>query len=1040
MRNSNVMLPKSAPFTGFISHLRSLALTTLFISILSAPANSQPEVATGIVEGRVSSQLSGHYLANARIMVDGGSQAVTTDANGNYRLTGVTAGSQRITAHYVGLASVTGDVEVVPGRSTLLDFSMGRTSGQTSTREGEIVVMEEFQVIADREESAIMRALNEQRQSPNIKNVVAFDEFPTPGDDNIGDYMRFIPGLSVVYSGRAAIDASIRGMPSDTSSITIDGLALAGAGFSGSRTVSLVAVPTANISTIEVTKVPTPDMPAHGLGGSINVTTKSGFERTKPLFTYDLHTAFDPGLSISKRTIPDASIKGKAVRPSFSLGYVHPVNNSLSFSLNASQKNTYSEPVTAVPGWSIVEELMSSAALAFGYQSVTVNTGRVGLDWKLGSKHVFGASYSYREREANQGTPTFSVTFGGGRTGDPNSTQGAPTGVGTLGQAGTWENLITDTRHADFKYRYMGDTWQTNLTASHSISSTSFVPQERLGYFGGSQSITIPNLVLSGSGFDGTAKRPSDVFGSLTAHDRSGSPVNFGDSSMYTINTVSARDWRNEVEKGQLRIDMRRDYLNAVPFTIRIGLAYSTENQEVADGSKTYTFRPGTSIEERRVSNYDVVDPSFVTPNVFGQSMQWVSKRKLYDLYQANPTWFVANEVLAHRTRVNASKELEEKITAAYLRVDTRLFQDRLWLAGGVRYERTANYGEGPLVDPMAQYVRNPDGSLATTSTGALIFITPDALEREKLIYTERGVTQKTSFDDFFPSLNATYNLTQDLLLRAGYARTIGRPNLAFIIPGISYSNRTATSTSQTITVVNSRLQPWTADNFDISLESYLFKGGFGSIGVFQKDIAGFFLATSQPGTPELLTQYGIFPVEGDDLAYTIVTRSNGGDARVRGLELSYRQNLTFLPEWAQGVQVFVNYTRSQLAGSTTADFTGFNPETLSWGANLTRSRFVVKFSATEQGETKRNAVAPIANFRPVGLHQYQGRIKRYVLSAEYRINKNLSIYANWSDLNDRDGYVITQRIYNDDTPQELRTSNAAAWGQALAVGIKGSF
>lgn len=963
-----------------------------------------------------------------------------TDANGNFRLAGVPLGLQQVTASYVGLARASSSVRVAADSATQLIFELERAGAQSPDQSTEVTVLEKYEVIEDREESAIMRALNQQRQSANIKNVVAYDEFPTPGDDNIGDYMRFIPGLSVVYSGRAATDASIRGLPSDTSSITVDGLQLSGAGTGSSRAVSLLSVPTANLATIEVTKVPTPDMPAHGLGGSINITTKSGFERSKPLFTYDVHTAFDPDLSMSDRGVPDSSINGEAIRPSFSLGYVYPVNKSLSVTVNASQKNTYSEPATAVAGWNLVQQYMSSASLAYGFQSVTVNTARLGVDWKLGGKHIFGASYSYRERDAEQGTPTFSATFGAGATGNATSTQGAATGVGTLSQAGTWEELLTDTGHADFKYRYLGDEWQVDLGASLSASETAFVPQEELGYFGGSQSITIPNLVLRVDGIDGLADSPAALLGRLTATDRSGRPVSFGDPGLYSINTVSARDWSNQVDKAQMRIDLRRDIRAAIPLSVRLGWAYSVEEQEVADLSKTYAFRPGSTVAARQAANYDVVDPTFVTSDVFGQSMQWVNKRKLYDLYRTNPAWFVADEALAHRTKVNASKALEEKITAGYLRLDTRLFNTRLWLAAGVRYEQTKDYGEGPLVNPMAQYLRNADGSLATTPSGALIPITTDPLTRDRLIYTERGIRQETTYDGFFPSLNATFGITNNLLLRGGYARTIGRPNLPYIIPGVSYSTRTAASTTQVITVVNNRLKPWTADNFDVALESYLFKGGFGSIGVFQKDISDFFLVSSQNGTPELLEQYGVFPVEGDDLTYTIVTRANGGDARIRGVELSYRQNLTFLPDWARGFQVFVNYTHSQLSGSTTADFTGFNPETLSWGVNLTRKRFVFKFNATEQGETKRTAVAPTTNFYPAGVYQYQGATERYVLSAEFSVTKHLSLYANWSDFNDPDGYVDSQRRFGEGTPEEFRNYRIATWGQSLAIGVKGRF
>jgi iron complex outermembrane receptor protein len=249
----------------------------------------------------------------------------------------------------------------------------------------------------------------------------------------------------------------------------------------------------------------------------------------------------------------------------------------------------------------------------------------------------------------------------------------------------------------------------------------------------------------------------------------------------------------------------------------------------------------------------------------------------------------------------------------------------------------------------------------------------------------------------------------------------------------------TPTSTVQSITVVNSRLKPWTADNFDLSLESYMFKNGFGSIGVFQKDISNFFVVTSQEGTPEMLALYGVFPAAGDLLDYVINTRGNGGDATVKGLEFSYRQNLTFLPDWARGVQVFANYTRSRLGGENAADFTGFNPETLSWGVTLTRPRYAIKFTSTEQDETRRNALAT-STLNPPGTYQWQGELKRYVLSAEFSVTRNVSLYGSLSDFNEPDGLLDVQKVYAEGTPPNLRNQRVATRGQALVLGIKGSF
>ncbi|TSC56715.1 MAG: hypothetical protein Greene041679_495, partial [Parcubacteria group bacterium Greene0416_79] len=55
---------------------------------------------------------------------------------------------------------------------------------------------------------------------------------------------------------------------------------------------------------------------------------------------------------------------------------------------------------------------------------------------------------------------------------------------------------------------------------------------------------------------------------------------------------------------------------------------------------------------------------------------------------------------------------------------------------------------------------------------------------RTKLRYVYRGARASKTYQDCYPSLNATFNLTDNFLLRAAYARTLGRPDLGEIIPG----------------------------------------------------------------------------------------------------------------------------------------------------------------------------------------------------------------------------------------------------------------
>ena len=1000
------------------------------LSLSAQPAD------TGTIEGRVLSSGSGAYLANVRITVEGTNRETTTDTTGAYRLTGVPAGTARVGASYLGLDPRTETIAVQSGRTVELNLALTR---------GGVVALNKFEVLESREQDAQSLALNQQRQSPNIKNVVARDEYPAGSDDNVADFIRFIPGISVIYGGRAGLEASVRGMPADTSGISVDGAELSGAFTGNTRAVSLLGVPTTNISTIEVTKVPTPDMPAQGLGGSINITTRSGFERSKAQLKYNVFTSFDPqyGFKVKKRVAQHHSMQSASVRPSFELSYLLPVNKSFSLSLAGANKlNYHTNPGDTTAQWNLIGGYLGSAVLRnTQVQLITVRSGLLGADWKLGDKNIFKASLSYRSRDADQGNNGLNVNYGAGATGDATFTQGAATGVGLVGQVPSWQNVFNSTTHALLKYTHLGDAWRIDVSGSYSFSDFAFMPDYEIGYFG-SASITIPNLVIRGEGHNGAATRANDLGPDrVTIRDRAGNAVSPQDGRMYSINSATSSESGKEVGKAHFRLDLRREVRTAIPFTVQVGGAVLQEEQKLWDWERTFAFRPGTSVADRMAGHYDLIDTRFsdAADPLLGGQVQWVSPAKLFELSRSRPDYFVLNEAAAHQLRVNASKKLQETISAGYVRADTRLMNNRLWLVGGVRYERTDDEGWGPKVDPTAHFARTASGSLARDAAGRFIPVTTDAPTIARLQYTERGQYQKSDYDDFFPSLNGTYNIKDDLVLRAGFARTIGRPNLPFIIPGATYSTLTETSTRQVITVINSRLRPWSAYNYDVSLESYLIRDGFGSIGVFQKDISGFFTVQNFAGTPELLDQYGLVATGGEAIEYDIVTRGNGGEARVRGFEFTYRQSLTFLPHWARGAQVFVNYTRSRLGGSTTADFTGFNPQTLSWGINFTRPRYSVKFSSQEGKETKRAPVAASATL-PAGTFQWQGALKRYTLSVEYSVSPRLVLYASLADFNTPGGYVITQKRYAENTPENLRALRITEWGQNAIIGIKGEF
>lgn len=1018
-------------------------LALLFPFVLFA----QP--ALGVVEGRVFNAATGNSLVNARVTVEGTTREAATDESGSYRLTGVPAGAARLSVSYVGMRAQSAAVNVPAGGTVQREFELtltGNAAPSAKPAGGEMVKLDAFSVVADREMSAQAVAMNEQRNAPNLKNVVALDEFGDRGNENIGEFLLFLPGVSIATSGSEPTTVSLRGFPGANSGLTLDGGEMATSFGGNSRALDLREMPMNNVSRVEVTKVPTPDMSASGLGGSINLISRNGFEVKKPRLLLNAYTQFHSrnGLTFDggpRNHVSDNS--PRFIQPSFDFSYLHPLNRNVAVTVGGSRTwrfkpmETGTDQTDESPAWDLVRLVQTSSQWNSLAQTFRTLQGSVGIDWRISSTDSISATVNYRDYGLYITRSVLGFNYGAGATGGPTFTQGAATAVGVVTMNGSGENvdITTQTKHYTLKYRHRGDFWRWDLNGAFSGSASDRLDIDS-GFFNLAPA-TLTGVVLRGDDIPSSGGTIPTRYSAT----RAGAAVDVSDGRNYTLGnpTTAQPDWNTH--KTNLRVDLVREFLGSIPVTLKVGGAVDTYTSDQRRYSKTWTFRPNgsTAAADRLASRFDVFDEAFNndSPTVFGKKVGWISGEKMYQLYQKNPSWFVLDDAQVHQDFVNNSRELRETISAGYIRTDVRLFKNRLWLVGGVRFERTDDTGAGPLNDINAQFQQNANGTLVDGNPALAgiqrVPLSTDPLVLRKLRFQERAARSERDYSGYYPSLNASFNLTESLVLRAAFAKTLGRPNINFIIPGTTITEPDITN--PTITVNNVGLKPWTATSYDLSLESYQIKDGFGSIGIFQKNIKDFFGAIRTRATPELLAEFGL---ESDPslLSYEIATRTNAGDAKIDGLELSYRQSLTFLPKWARGFQVFVNFTKLKLSGTNTADFSGYNPESFSGGVNFVRARFSLKTTISYLGDTRTGAVAASATV-PADTFNYQAKRTRIGVNAAYSLSRRYSLYASVVDWG---GFVQDLQRYAPGTPDYAKPTRWQELGFYTNVGIRGTF
>ncbi len=409
----------------------------------------------------------------------------------------------------------------------------------------------------------------------------------------------------------------------------------------------------------------------------------------------------------------------------------------------------------------------------------------------------------------------------------------------------------------------------------------------------------------------------------------------------------------------------------------------------------------------------------------------------MYQLYKDHPEYFVLNEPGAHTDSVNGSKKLIETVSAAYVRGDLKLFENRLWLVSGVRFERTDDEGRGPLNDVRAVYQKDGAGNLLRDAAGRLIPITTDPLARAKLQYTERGAYSKKNYQGFYPSINSSWSFTPDIVARAAYAKTIGRPDIGFIIPGASVPDPDSATQNRVISATNTGLKPWSADNYDLTLEAYEVKGAVISVGGFRKDITNFFTALRTPATRELLESFGL---SDEYLDYDIQTETNSTeDATISGFEWSWRQSLrpfALVPKWAKGLQLFVNGTHIKKGGPGADNFYFVAPRLINWGVSYVNPKLLLKMNVSQRKEGARAAVAPSATVPAGTLDWYESRIT-IDTSFEYRFHKRFALYGSARNLT-RGAREYTRVAPG--APHYTHPSAYVYYGAMLTFGIKGTY
>ncbi len=167
---------------------------------------------------------------------------------------------------YLGLQTGTAIITVAAGDAVNHDMSLVY-GGEIEVRGSPLLVGQ-------------AKALNRQKNSINISNIVASDQIGRFPDKNAAEATQRIPGLSLnrdMGEGRYVI---IRGTEARLNSTTVNGERIPSPE-AGVRNVALDTIPADLLESIEVSKALRPDMDGDSIGGTVDLVTRRAPEETR---------------------------------------------------------------------------------------------------------------------------------------------------------------------------------------------------------------------------------------------------------------------------------------------------------------------------------------------------------------------------------------------------------------------------------------------------------------------------------------------------------------------------------------------------------------------------------------------------------------------------------------------------------------------------------------------------------------------------------------------------------------------------------------
>lgn len=236
----------------------SLLMFTLFLCGLMPAATAQTR---GTISGTVTDQ-TGAVLKGAQISTQSLALTTSTNEEGRFYINDLAPGVYNLSITYVGLAPFTTTVSITPGQTAKLDAQL-RVANQA-----------ESVVVTAGRASAEAEALNIERAADNLLQVMPHEVITSLPNANLADALGRLPSVTLERDEGEGKYVQVRSTEPRLTNTTVDGVNLPSEE-PGVRQIKFDAIPSSLVDSVQISKTLLANMEGDGIGGSVNLVTKT---------------------------------------------------------------------------------------------------------------------------------------------------------------------------------------------------------------------------------------------------------------------------------------------------------------------------------------------------------------------------------------------------------------------------------------------------------------------------------------------------------------------------------------------------------------------------------------------------------------------------------------------------------------------------------------------------------------------------------------------------------------------------------------------